>query len=93
MSPAATVTAEKSVLLPISPDEAFALLTQPERLRRWKAVAARVDLRAGGGYRFTIVPGHVAAGTYREVVPGERIVFGWGWEGSEELGRTPRPSR
>ncbi len=85
MSPTATVTAEKQALLPIGPDEAFALITQPERLRRWKAIAARVDLRAGGTYRFTIVPGHVAAGTYREVVPGRRIVFGWGWEGSPDL--------
>jgi uncharacterized protein (TIGR03086 family) len=81
----ATVTAEKTAVLPVSPDEAFALITEPERLRRWKTIAARVDLRAGGEYRFTVVPGHVARGTYREVVPGERIVFGWGWEGSEDL--------
>ena len=86
MSTSTTVTAEKSALLPVSPDEAFALITQPERLRRWKTIAARVDLRAGGEYRFTVLPGHVAAGTYKEVVPGERIVFGWGWEGSPDLG-------
>ena len=42
-----TISAE----LPVSPDEAFALVTEPERLRRWKAVSATVDLRAGGGYR------------------------------------------
>jgi uncharacterized protein (TIGR03086 family) len=27
----------------------------------------------------------VAAGTYREVEPGRRIVFGWGWEGNPAL--------
>jgi uncharacterized protein (TIGR03086 family) len=81
-----TVSAEKTAVLPVSPDEAFALITQPDRLRRWKTIASRVDLRAGGEYRFTIVPGHVASGTYREIVPGERIVFGWGWEGSSDLG-------
>jgi uncharacterized protein (TIGR03086 family) len=80
-----TVSAEKTAFLPVSPDEAFALITEPDRLRRWKAIAARVDLRAGGEYRFTVVPGHVARGTYREVVPGERIVFGWGWEDSDDL--------
>jgi uncharacterized protein (TIGR03086 family) len=74
-----------SAELPVSPDEAFALVTEPERLRRWKAVSATVDLRAGGGYRFTVTPGHVAAGTYRVVEPGHRIVFGWGWEGSPDL--------
>lgn len=79
------MTAEKTVVLPVSPDEAFALITEPDRLRRWKTVAARVDLRAGGDYRWTVVPGHVAAGSFREVVPGRRLVFGWGWEGSEDL--------
>lgn len=71
--------------LPVSPDEAFALVTEPERLRRWKTVSARVDLRAGGEYRFTITPGHVAAGTYQVVEPGRRVVFGWGWEGGGSL--------
>ena len=72
-------------VLPVSPDEAFALLTEPERLRRWQTVSALVDLRAGGQYRWTVNPGHVAAGTFREVEPGRRIVFGWGWDGSEDL--------
>jgi uncharacterized protein (TIGR03086 family) len=78
--------AEKTVLLPVSPEEAFALITEPDRLRRWKAVSARVDLRVGGDYRYTVVPGNVAAGTFIEVDPGRRIVFGWGWEGSPDLG-------
>jgi uncharacterized protein (TIGR03086 family) len=78
--------AEKTVLLPVSTDEAFALITEPDRLRRWKTVSARVDLRAGGGYRWTVVPGHVAAGTFIEIDPGRRIVFGWGWEGAPDLG-------
>ena len=75
----------KSVVLPVSPDEAFALVTEPERLRRWQAVTATVDLRAGGGYRWTVTPGHVAEGTFREVDPGRRVVFGWGWTDSEDL--------
>ncbi len=75
----------KSAVLPVSPDEAFALITEPERLRRWQTVSAVVDLRAGGGYRWTVSPGHVAVGTFREVEPGKRIVFGWGWEGNDEL--------
>lgn len=77
--------ATKTVLLPVSTDEAFALITEPDRLRRWKTVSARVDLRAGGQYRWTVIPGHVAAGTFIEVEPGRRIVFGWGWEGAPDL--------
>jgi uncharacterized protein (TIGR03086 family) len=79
------MTFTKSTVLPVSPDEAFALITEPERLRRWQTVSAYVDLRAGGEYRWTVTPGHTAAGTYREVDPGKRVVFGWGWEGDTEL--------
>ena len=75
----------KTATLPVSPDEAFALITDPERLRRWQTVSAYVDLRAGGDFRWTVTPGHVAAGTYKELEPGKRIVFGWGWEGSDDL--------
>ena len=59
------MTIEKSILVPLGADETFALLTEPERLRRWMAVAARVDLRAGGGYRWTAVPGANAGGHLR----------------------------
>jgi uncharacterized protein (TIGR03086 family) len=76
---------EKSVIVPLSADETFALITEPDRLRRWQAITARVDLRAGGEYRWTIVPGHTARGTFTEVEPGRRVVFTWGWEGADDL--------
>lgn len=71
---------KKSVVLPLEAADAFALITRPDRLRCWMAVAARVDLRAGGDYRWTVTPGHSAAGTFIEVDPGRRVVFTWGWE-------------
>src|SRR5258708_4749324 len=76
---------EKSVLVPLSADETFALITEPDRLRRWQTITARVDLRAGGDYRWTIIPGHSARGTFTEVEPGRRVVFTWGWEGDADL--------
>lgn len=75
----------KTVFLPVDPDTAFALITEPERLRRWKTIAARVDLRLGGEYRWTITPGHVAVGVFQEIEPGKRVVYTWGWEGSGDL--------
>ena len=54
------MTFTKTVHLPVDVDEAFALITEPERLRRWQTVSARVDLRAGGDYRWTVTPGHLA---------------------------------
>jgi uncharacterized protein (TIGR03086 family) len=71
---------DKSVIVPLDPAETFALVTQPDRLRRWMTVAARVDLRAGGEYRWTVTPGHTAAGMVTDVDPGKRVVFTWGWE-------------
>lgn len=75
---------EKTALLPVSADEAFALITQPDRLRRWLAVSARVDLRAGGEFRWTLTPMAVAAGTVLEVDPGRRLVLGFGFDPSAE---------
>ncbi|MGO8873350.1 MAG: TIGR03086 family metal-binding protein [Acidimicrobiales bacterium] len=80
-----SMTVEKSVVVPLAADETFALLTEPERLRRWHTITARIDLRAGGDYRWTVVPGHTAAGTVIEVEPGRRLVMSWGWEGTEDL--------
>jgi uncharacterized protein (TIGR03086 family) len=77
--------AETSVLVPLDPDATFALLTEPARLRRWQAVTARVEVRAGGEYRWTIVPGHTAAGMITELEPGKRLVLSFGWEGAGDL--------
>lgn len=79
------MTFDKTIHLPVGPDEAFALITEPERLRRWQTVAARVDLRIGGEYRWTVTPGHHAAGTFQEIEPGRRVVFTWGWESGMDL--------
>lgn len=72
---------DKSVVVPLDPTATSALITEPDRLRRWMTVAARVDLRAGGEYRWTVTPGHIAAGTIVDVDPGKRVSFTWGWEG------------
>lgn len=77
--------AETSVVVPLDAEATFALLTEPERLRRWQAVTARIELRAGGEYRWTIVPGHTASGTIAELEPGKRLVLTFGWEGTEDL--------
>src|ERR1700752_1814668 len=75
---------DKSVVVPLDPAATFAPVPQPERLRRWMTVAARVDLRAGGEYRWTVTPGHTAAGTVVDVDPGKRVTFTWGWEDGDE---------
>lgn len=72
-------------IIDATPDEAFNLFTQPERLRRWQAVSASVDLRVGGEYRLTVVPGRIASGAFTEIEPGRRVVYTWGWQDSDDV--------
>ncbi len=76
---------DKSIVVPLNAAATFAMITEPERIRRWKAITARLDLRVGGEYRFTVTPGHVAEGTILEIEPGRRLVYTWGWTGTEDL--------
>jgi uncharacterized protein (TIGR03086 family) len=76
-------TIERDMFIKASPDDVFGELTEPDRLRRWQAVSARVDLRAGGEWRFTITPSNTACGTFTEVEPGRLLSYTWGWVGSD----------
>jgi len=76
---------DRTVFLPIDPDAAFDLVTQPERLRRWKTVAARVDLRLGGEYRWTITPGNIAMGNFTKIEPGKCVSYTFGWTDDPNL--------
>ncbi len=76
---------DKTVILPVDAETAFALITQPERLRRWSAVAARIDLRLGGEYRWTVAPGNSAMGTIVQLESGKCVEYTFGWDGSSDL--------
>ena len=67
-------------------DLLFAAWTQPEHIRHWwgcegtEILACDVDLREGGGWRIVArMPGNgaeqVFSGTYKEIVPGCRLVY------------------
>jgi uncharacterized protein YndB with AHSA1/START domain len=67
--------------LPVPPEEVFAYLTDPARYVEWMGTAAELDPKPGGRYRVQVGT-HVALGEYVEVTT-RRIVFTWGWEGSD----------
>ena len=81
----------KRISVAASPATVFALLTEPERLRRWQSVVSSVDLEVGGEYRHLVVPGAVARGRFTEIEPDRRLVYTWGWEG-ETAGVAPGSS-
>ncbi|NJQ17063.1 SRPBCC family protein [Streptomyces bohaiensis] len=77
-----------------TPEQAFRAWTEAGRLARWLGPqgmrtptdTVRVDARVGGGWEAVMVEEvsgerYPSAGTYRELVPFERIVFGWGVAG------------
>lgn len=70
----------------------FAAWSSPEQVQRWFAPGdltvpeAEVDFRVGGAYRIVMQrpdgQQHIVGGVYRDIVPDERLVFTWSWEGS-----------
>ncbi len=78
-----------------SVERVYAAWTDAEQMKRWFAPGdmsvpmAHADARQDGRYRVQMSEGgsdcefHTAGGVYREVIPNERLVFTWRWEGSE----------
>lgn len=75
-------------------DKLFKAWTTPTLMQEWFAPgdmtvpSLEADVREGGSYRITMLEAggekHTTYGTYKEVVPGKRLVHTWQWEGSEE---------
>lgn len=76
-------------------DKVFQAWIQPDMMRKWFAPGemtvphAEADAVVGKGYRIQMraVDGTVntTSGIYREIVPGKKLVFTWGWEGPERV--------
>ena len=72
------------------PDKVFKAWTDPAILVKWwgpeglNVPDCEMDVRAGGGWRTTMVSpdgkGHTVSGVYREISPPKRLVMTWGWE-------------
>jgi uncharacterized protein YndB with AHSA1/START domain len=76
-------------------EKVFAAWTQPEALKRWFAPRdemaiplAETDVRVGGHYRIVMRKPdgeeHRVGGVYREIVPGQKLVFTWAWESTPQ---------
>ena len=61
-------------------EEVFEYFVRPELLVRWIGVAAELEPRPDGVFRFEVMPGEFCSGRYVEVEPPRRVVFTWGWE-------------
>jgi len=67
------------VELAASPDEVFKMFVDPAALIRWIGVAAEVEPRPGGRFRFEIQPGQFCEGEYVKLDPPRALELTWGW--------------
>ena len=74
---------EREILIDAKPETVFAFFIDPAKMIKWKGIRATMDARPGGIYRVQINAQDVASGSYVEIQPFDRIVFTWGWEGSD----------
>jgi uncharacterized protein YndB with AHSA1/START domain len=80
-----THVVEMEFRLDAPPEEVFPYLVDPERYVEWQGVRAELDPRPGGVYRVWMDADTVASGGYVAVDAPERVVFTWGWEGSDQI--------
>lgn len=67
------------------PAEVFPYFVDPERYVRWQGMRAELDPRPGGVFRVWMDNETVASGEYLEIEQPHRVVFTWGWQGSESI--------
>jgi uncharacterized protein YndB with AHSA1/START domain len=89
-----SITLKRHIKAP--PAKVFAAWTQATQLARWfgphetrpDTLKAELDVRVGGKFRvsFDAIDGeyHEVGGTYREVVPDQRLQFTWAWHSTPE---------
>ncbi len=67
------------------PETVFDFLVDPEKVLRWMGTAIDIDPRPGGRFWMNANGRDIASGHYREVVRPDRVVFTFGWDGSEHV--------
>ena len=72
----------REVVLPVDPDRAWELITDPAELEGWLAEEVELDPEEGGTVRVEWEDGDSREGIVQEVEEGRRLVFVWGEEPS-----------
>jgi uncharacterized protein YndB with AHSA1/START domain len=80
-----TQTYERTLTIDASPETVWEFFVDREKLMRWKGIDADLDARIGGAYFCEVIPGHTARGEFVELDRPRRLVYTWGWDGSDEV--------
>jgi uncharacterized protein YndB with AHSA1/START domain len=62
-----------------TPEVVYSYLTESAKWARWQGAEAAIEARPGGIFVMRMPDGATARGQFVELVPGERVVFTWGW--------------
>ena len=81
----ATTTVEVDVWIDAPPPVVFGYFTDPEKYKQWMDSIAVINPVPGGEYQYIHPTGRTASGKFVDVVPPKRLVFTWGWQGSENI--------
>jgi len=71
-------TVRREVTLPVEPERAWELITDPEELEGWLADEVELEPEEGGDVHVTFEDGEQRWGTVEEVEPERRLTFVWG---------------
>jgi uncharacterized protein YndB with AHSA1/START domain len=77
------IRVERRIAAP--PADVYAYLTDSVRWARWQGESAEIEPVPGGRFRMTMANGATAEGRFIQLVPDSRVVFTWGWRGSDAL--------
>jgi uncharacterized protein YndB with AHSA1/START domain len=75
----------REIRIDARPETVFEFFTDPEKMTKWKGRSATLEPHPGGTYLVAINDLAVARGEYVEVDPPRRVVFTWGWEGTNPV--------
>ena len=67
------------LVVPAPVEQVFDMFTDPRQLVRWIGIAADLQPRPGGRFRFEVTPGQFCEGQFVIVQRPARLVFTWGW--------------
>jgi uncharacterized protein YndB with AHSA1/START domain len=70
------------IMIEASPETVFEFFVDPRQMRTWIGEHVVLEPRVGGSFAVDIGENHVR-GSYVDLQPPERVVFTWGWEGSD----------
>jgi uncharacterized protein YndB with AHSA1/START domain len=75
---AAVPVIERDVVLPVTRERAWELITEPAELEEWLAEDVDFEASEGAPLRVTFEDGDEREGVVEAVEPEERVVFRWG---------------